>query len=189
MTATDKTETIYGSVDSVTYRNDDNGFAVITLDHEGKPLTVVGELGNVEEGDLVKISVNNKNRIDGFLLVYDKSAKSLCVSNPYEPQTGAGYRSRDRMAMGYAYICKDGLLKFHKDMPTKDTVYTTDTENALLSSFSAIYVIDTNEANVKNSVYLGNENDIVDFLHAGAGCSKVIVSTNWADPEEIIVIK
>ena len=56
MTATDKTETIYGSVDSVTYRNDDNGFAVITLDHEGKPLTVVGELGNVEEGEELELT-------------------------------------------------------------------------------------------------------------------------------------
>ena len=146
-------------------------------------------LGSVDEGDVVKISVNNKNRIDGFLLVYDKSANALCVSNPYEPQTGAGYRSRDRMYMGYAYVCKDGLLKFHKDMPTDDTLYTTDTENALLSSFSAIYVIDTQETRTKDSVYVGNENDIVDFLHGRSRCSKVIISTNWADPEEIIVIK
>ncbi len=48
--------TIYGSVDSVTYRNDDNGFAVITIDHEGDPLTVVGELGNVEEGEELELT-------------------------------------------------------------------------------------------------------------------------------------
>ena len=46
-----KPETIKGSVDSVVYRNEENGFAVITLDFLGDPLTVVGELGNVEEGE------------------------------------------------------------------------------------------------------------------------------------------
>lgn len=48
--------TIHGSVDSVTYRNDDNGFAVIILDLEGEPLTVVGELGNVEEGEELELT-------------------------------------------------------------------------------------------------------------------------------------
>lgn len=48
--------TIYGSVDSVTYRNDENGFAVITIDHEGNPLTVVGEIGNVEEGEELELT-------------------------------------------------------------------------------------------------------------------------------------
>lgn len=48
--------TIHGSVDSVTYRNDDNGFAVITLDQNGTPLTVVGELGNVEEGEDLELT-------------------------------------------------------------------------------------------------------------------------------------
>ena len=52
----DNVITIYGSVDSVTYRNDENGFAVITLDQNGTPLTVVGELGNVEEGEDLELT-------------------------------------------------------------------------------------------------------------------------------------
>lgn len=51
-----KVETICGSVDSVTYRNDDNGFAVIMLDIGGDLVTVVGELGNVEEGEDLEIT-------------------------------------------------------------------------------------------------------------------------------------
>lgn len=47
---------VKGSVDSVTYRNDDNGFAVIVLDFGGEPLTVVGELGNVEEGEELELT-------------------------------------------------------------------------------------------------------------------------------------
>lgn len=50
------TVTIYGSVDYITYRNDDNGFAVITLDQNGTPLTVVGELGSVEEGEDLELT-------------------------------------------------------------------------------------------------------------------------------------
>ena len=50
------TITINGSVDSVTYRNDDNGVAVITLDQNGTPITVVGELGNVEEGEELELT-------------------------------------------------------------------------------------------------------------------------------------
>ncbi len=45
-----------GTVDSVTYRNDDNGFAVIVLDYNGDPLTVVGNLGSVEEGEELELT-------------------------------------------------------------------------------------------------------------------------------------
>ena len=45
-----------GSVDCVVYRNDDNGFAVLTLDVDNEPVTVVGEFGNVEEGDELKLT-------------------------------------------------------------------------------------------------------------------------------------
>ena len=47
---------ISGMVDSVTYRNDDNGFAVVVLDWNSEPLTVVGELGNVEEGEELELT-------------------------------------------------------------------------------------------------------------------------------------
>ena len=56
MTENQNTVTVRGIVDSVTYRNDDNGFGVIVLDHEGEPLTVVGELGNVEEGEELELT-------------------------------------------------------------------------------------------------------------------------------------
>ena len=51
-----KSVTIKGTVDSVTYRNDDNGFGVIVLDYNGEPLNVVGELGNVEEGEDLELT-------------------------------------------------------------------------------------------------------------------------------------
>ncbi len=56
MTEQNNTVTIKGTVDSVTYRNDDNGFGVIVLDYAGEPLNVVGELGNVEEGEDLELT-------------------------------------------------------------------------------------------------------------------------------------
>lgn len=45
-----------GSVDCIVYKNEENGFAVLTLDSGGEAVTVVGELGNVEEGEELKLT-------------------------------------------------------------------------------------------------------------------------------------
>ena len=81
---------------------------------------------------------------------------------------------------------KDGLLKFGKNIPTKDNLKTEDLENALLSAFD-FYVIDRGSS--KNIAHIGSADDIIDFDHGGANASKIIVSTNWYDPEEIFIIK
>lgn len=47
---------IEGSVESVVYKNEANGFAVLTLDIGGEPVTVVGELGNVDEGEELRLT-------------------------------------------------------------------------------------------------------------------------------------
>lgn len=47
----DKLEKIKGEVDSIIYRNDENGFAVFMLACDDELVTVVGEMGNVEEGE------------------------------------------------------------------------------------------------------------------------------------------
>ncbi|MGN0622435.1 MAG: ATP-dependent RecD-like DNA helicase [Oscillospiraceae bacterium] len=47
----DDLEKIQGEVDSIVYRNEDNGFGVIMLKWDDELITVVGELGNVEEGE------------------------------------------------------------------------------------------------------------------------------------------
>ncbi len=44
-------EKIEGEVDSVVYRNDESGFAVIMLKCDGDLVPVVGEMGGVEEGE------------------------------------------------------------------------------------------------------------------------------------------
>ncbi|NLZ46471.1 MAG: ATP-dependent RecD-like DNA helicase [Clostridiales bacterium] len=50
-----KLSNLEGCVDSVIYKNKDNGFAVLVLDAGGEPVTVVGEIGAVEEGEDLKL--------------------------------------------------------------------------------------------------------------------------------------
>lgn len=46
-----KEERIQGEVDSVVYRSDETGFAVVMLKCDNELISVVGELGNIEEGE------------------------------------------------------------------------------------------------------------------------------------------
>lgn len=47
--------TIEGAVDSVMYKNENNGYIVLVLDSGGDPITVVGELGDIDEGEELKL--------------------------------------------------------------------------------------------------------------------------------------
>lgn len=144
-------------------------------------LTAEDILGTVDEGDIIKISLNHLNEIQGILHVYDASENEFLLStNPYEPQGSAGFRSANRIFSGYAYDVTDGLMKYCKTLPSGNTI--PETENALLSAFR-FYVIDGPE------VYIGSENDIKTYTEAGNSCSKVIVHTMWWDPVDIIIIK
>lgn len=44
-------EKIQGEVDSIVYKNEENGFCVLMLNSDNDLITVVGEMGNVEEGE------------------------------------------------------------------------------------------------------------------------------------------
>lgn len=48
--------TIDGTVDSVRYLNESNGYIVIDLDADGKLVTAVGELGTVDAGEKLKLT-------------------------------------------------------------------------------------------------------------------------------------
>ncbi len=44
---------IEGTVDSVIYRNEGNGYTVLDIDTDGSMVTAVGELGDVEAGEVL----------------------------------------------------------------------------------------------------------------------------------------
>ncbi len=49
-------ETICGTAEEIIYKNSENGYIVITLDCEGSPLTAVGNLGDIVEGESLKLT-------------------------------------------------------------------------------------------------------------------------------------
>ena len=46
---------ISGTLESIIYKNEETGFTVLELDHDGEPLTVVGELSSVGEGEVLTL--------------------------------------------------------------------------------------------------------------------------------------
>lgn len=44
-----------GSVDSIVYKNEETGFVVLLLDADGEPVTVVGEIGDIDEGESLQL--------------------------------------------------------------------------------------------------------------------------------------
>ena len=45
--------TLEGIVSSIVYRNEDNGYTVFDLESKDELITVVGELGRIDEGEVV----------------------------------------------------------------------------------------------------------------------------------------
>ena len=51
----DQTLKIEGTVENVLFRNDSNGYTVLDIDTGGELVTAVGELGDVESGEILII--------------------------------------------------------------------------------------------------------------------------------------
>lgn len=47
---------IEGTVESILYRSEDNSYVVLELDYDGEPVTVVGDLGDIEEGEVLSVT-------------------------------------------------------------------------------------------------------------------------------------
>ena len=51
----DKVCEIKGVVDSIVFKKEETGFVVLLLDCEGEPITVVGEIGDIDEGESIRL--------------------------------------------------------------------------------------------------------------------------------------
>ena len=52
---TEELSELSGAVDSIVYKNENNGYCVLILDNGYEPITVVGELGNIDEGEELRL--------------------------------------------------------------------------------------------------------------------------------------
>ena len=48
--------TVQGEIDEIRFRNDENGYTILVLDHEGEPLVCVGTLPPVSEGERLTLT-------------------------------------------------------------------------------------------------------------------------------------
>ena len=53
-------EKISGTVEDVTYHNEESGFTVLLVDVDGDPVTVVGEVPEIAEGEEITATGNYK---------------------------------------------------------------------------------------------------------------------------------
>ncbi|MCR4646927.1 MAG: ATP-dependent RecD-like DNA helicase [Oscillospiraceae bacterium] len=51
-----ETEHIEGMIENILFRNEENGYTVLDLNVSGEPVTVTGELGDVEEGECLSLT-------------------------------------------------------------------------------------------------------------------------------------
>ena len=51
-----ETEQIEGTIENILYRNEENGYVVLDLNVGGEPVTVTGELGDVDEGESLSLT-------------------------------------------------------------------------------------------------------------------------------------
>ena len=139
-------------------------------------------LGDVEAGDVVRISLALNDDIEGILHVYDKSEEEFLLANPYQPESANGYYSNNRIIFGNVYSMEDGLMKITTETPST-SIDSSSLENCLASQFT-VYVYEDGDEVCGVGSYL----DIVSYEQAGSNYSKVIVATNWGDPTDIIII-
>ena len=50
-----ETEQLEGTVENILFRNEENGYIVLDLNAAGEPVTVVGELGDIDEGEILHV--------------------------------------------------------------------------------------------------------------------------------------
>ena len=58
MAGENELQILQGVVEEVIYKNPDNGYIVIALDVDGAPETAVGTLGDIVEGETIKLRGN-----------------------------------------------------------------------------------------------------------------------------------
>ncbi|MBO5007319.1 MAG: S-layer homology domain-containing protein [Clostridia bacterium] len=142
-------------------------------------------LGNIENGDIIRIALSLNDDIEDVLHVYDRSEnKYLLDTNPYVPEAANGYYSYNRIISANAYSMTEGLLRITTGDPTADEKSLTF-ENCLAPKFTVYIYDDDRDSNICR---VGSYLDIISYKDSPDGYSKVLVSTSWGDPAEIVII-
>ena len=140
-------------------------------------------LGSVDNGDVIRISLTTDNMIEDILHVYNHSNDVYLIDNPYIPETSNKYYSNQRIKYGNVYSIDKGLMQITMNDPGLP-VSELELENCLADKF-VIYRYDNSSKVVCTTA---GYTDIISYMNSKTDYSRVIVSTNWGDPADIIIV-
>lgn len=139
---------------------------------------------DIENGDVIRFALNSKGEINILEKTYDHSEDVMINSESHNNRL---YNSKFKLIQAGLYNKSGKVLvvapldKIGSDIKDDYTKYT-------LVSMSNIYIYDSNARNGYNAS-IGSESDLVDYLHAGADFSKLIIRSEYAQPRDIIIYK
>ncbi len=124
------TEKLYGEIESIIFKNDDNGYTVCVLSGEKEDVTLVGYMPGISEGDSVCVSGSWTNH-----MVYGEQFKV----DMYERQTPADEKSILRyLSSGIVKGVREATAKKIVDMFGKETLEIIENHPLRLSDIKGI---------------------------------------------------
>lgn len=124
------TEKLYGEIDSIIYKNDENGYTVCVLSTEKEDITLVGYMPGISEGESVCVSGNwTKHQVYG----------DQFKVNMYERKTPADKKSILRyLSSGIVKGVREATAKKIVDMFGKETLEVIEHHPLRLSDIKGI---------------------------------------------------
>jgi hypothetical protein len=134
-------ETLVGSVERVTFHNDDNGFAVLKVKARGKRdlVPVVGHVASISAGKYIHANVVGTSRAVRIFKTYGHDAIQVMTEDPYRLARdirGIGFRTADAIAMklgmtrkspqrvraGISFALQEATDEGHCGLPVEDLI-------------------------------------------------------------------
>lgn len=134
----------------------------------------------LEEGDLIRITKNNKNEITAAKHIYSARTNTITEVN-------ADFDKSLRIISGYLYNNHENQIVLAKGT-NFDNIEDTSTHNKFnLASDAVIYIYDRTDK--RESVRLGSNSEFLSYLKYGIDCSKMIVRTSFGGVKTVLIIK
>lgn len=164
--------------------------SIISVYNDGvlKELPIVNEElltnADIESGDVIRFALSSKGEINILEKTYDYSEDVMINSESHNNRL---YNAKFKLIKGGLYN-KSGKVIVVGPLDKMGSGTRDDYTKYTLVTMSNIYVYDSSARKGYNA-YIGSENDLVDYLHAGGDYSKLFIRSEYAQPKDIIIYK
>ena len=137
------------------------------------------EIDAISRGDIIRAEMDSEGRMVKYKIIYSKNGGGVITdTKPNSNKFDEG--NLERYALGYAADISDGIIKFCN----LDDGYA---EFYRVNNISTIIVFDSSKR--KDSIVIGNVNDIITKKTSASNCDKIIIFTHYTEPRCMWVIK